>query len=1593
MSEQNLTLLEAGAVLPAGSPVAKDDTVDALTSRTYRHPVLGERVVVRLVPATIGAAEDLSMEFLGFDKPAPVNEVGLVRQQALGFPAWALVNDPANGHHALALVKEIERLARQAKSRIGPAKDGFNALGERLARAVPHFLPTYYEEAGRAFLAADSTTYAATMFGKARDAERAYALRIDEERQHAVFLEFALAGALTAKALSRHARELSARCTPADAYERFLRLCVERTLGGLPPYAQMHTDLRRLAKAAKLDQGAADRQVLGQLLAAPSLSRAPEGFWAAYAAALAELAAADPALRGRLLGMFPQHVADEVWLDVLERAGATAALTEPHGTVPFAAESPDGPAGWLGRFDVHRQRRGWRQSGRSTHLLALLERMSGRLKADGLPVVLCRRHSGVDLDLLDACLALGVPVADPDSAARYQVSRWLSDEREGRRDLVAVAGDGRFLGALADAVEQHLRPNYRETAGDPERVRAVTAVPGLRTAAHTLLDLIAADTARHSLPTLAKHLDRLALLGCPDGVAVNPEAAERVLGHDVAAMLGRSLRTGLLDELGWPALEEAVARLGVTPADNEDTIGIVSQYPYLVLRRGDLVLVLGEHGVELEHMLRIPADQRHYLWRLVLRYVDKQLLVCWDVGRERAGYWSGAPDDVFTVPDNAFDMSDAMSLPLPGGGRTLGGRPLHVGDRSERHTGRVLTDGVSYWVIRHNGDKLVCQEFDPATGERGRASLPAFLEDGAADGESLVLHLSRLAPRDPAAVGGQSPLLGWRVRRRADGGLVGQSTDGATYTLPAGATVRGDLSGAVRLPGSDAVCGVFTTRDWRRSSMSLADPEGWLLGEYTVPQGPSAYARGTRLVPGAAYWHLLRPRDEAGSAALRAVTDEWCAGLLRDSVVAIAAAEDDAAAQEALVALVAQHLPAVTDPSLRAGIAGLVERAAVHVTRLAELRDRCEGRAVETAAKPAQEWTGGVQDHVLSAALSGLIRYCYSRGDSAVRLFTGTGAAFTAEQAPTGQLDLQADDDWFDALGLLPAAMYRAASPVTSPEHRAALVELLGVVARSGLLTPGSRLRQVELKADQPVDEDGLPGTVLTFGARRLLVLSADADDREVKGLEYASDGVFGALPGYAITAERVLDTAGATPDRIAEFTRLLAEHGPIGWQPDRVAALSDAAGISLAEATMVLAGLPQQAWHKPESEWARELLGVDAAAAGAAASRMRSGSVTATARMLALLLPADLAALWRSGPASAQFAAAWTERHGVRRPVRDDLIVAIDKADVDGSMNASELIHGIANPDTCRWLRGPVDGIDDDDVFVALAKCLPWLVYHLPADDPIRSALPRTVELAQARLTDPALSLPIGYVTERKIDAMLAATGATRESGPDGSISAGAVLLPPDTGWRVVHLRPALLAGVDDPVRHVLRARLDSHQDGVDAALHALLGGQLARLVGYPVPAGIDGYAQDPTRSVPDLVARVAQERGLSADAAVLYLQLLALPDPTDRNVALWTGWKPARLKAARAALAATDLVVEAKRPRAGRSLFLPGGWLALKAPHLPLERWKLPLLIGGENGVSGLDIVLPVAPAPQLFALAWDRITAGDGPRFDELVTERRR
>jgi hypothetical protein len=143
----------------------------------------------------------------------------------------------------------------------------------------------------------------------------------------------------------------------------------------------------------------------------------------------------------------------------------------------------------------------------------------------------------------------------------------------------------------------------------------------------------------------------------------------------------------------------------------------------------------------------------------------------------------------------------------------------------------------------------------------------------------------------------------------------------------------------------------------------------------------------------------------------------------------------------------------------------------------------------------------------------------------------------------------------------------------------------------------------------------------------------------------------------------------------------------------------------------------------------------------------------------------------------------------------------------------------------------------------------------------------------------------------------------------------------------------------------------------------------------------------------VPDLVEAAAEELGVGGDAAAVYLMLLAMPDPTDRNTARWTGWKPARIKVARAELAATDAVVGATRARAGRTLFLPGGWVDIRSPHAPVEAWKLPFyadLLHDRTATAG--VLVPLEPAADLYRRAWQRVLDGDRPRFEELRTARR-
>ncbi|MBA3500498.1 MAG: hypothetical protein H0T65_09005, partial [Deltaproteobacteria bacterium] len=159
-------------------------------------------------------------------------------------------------------------------------------------------------------------------------------------------------------------------------------------------------------------------------------------------------------------------------------------------------------------------------------------------------------------------------------------------------------------------------------------------------------------------------------------------------------------------------------------------------------------------------------------------------------------------------------------------------------------------------------------------------------------------------------------------------------------------------------------------------------------------------------------------------------------------------------------------------------------------------------------------------------------------------------------------------------------------------------------------------------------------------------------------------------------------------------------------------------------------------------------------------------------------------------------------------------------------------------------------------------------------------------------------------------------------------------------------------------------------------------------RIKKTPVPEG--KWEQNPLASAPKLVDKVAKSQGLSKDAAAAYLQYLTLLWPTSKNLQLWNDWKPKQVDAANAELLDKELVLEAKRERAQRTIFLPGGWDALKSPNPPMESWKLALY--GTRGPEGhalppLVRFQALAPFHLMFERAWKRCEDGDVPRYEEV------
>lgn len=271
-------LLAAGGMVPVKARVKDATGIDPVSARRYAHPAL-TGPVVRISADNVAPGEDLTMEFLGFSSPKVTGPIALRRRQAVGFPEWALINDPKHAKFALELVKDFRREVRRARSRPGHAWDHFTDIATRLGKSLAHFLPSFWEQIGREYIAHGNATYASRSFGKAREAERVHGLEVDEQIRRDSFLEFALAGCVSAKAFTEYGSELQTSHEPAEAWQFMRDLSVRRTLGGMPPWTNMCRDLAKLVKSAGLDVDIEIQSVLAEIADSPAIVRASMGFW------------------------------------------------------------------------------------------------------------------------------------------------------------------------------------------------------------------------------------------------------------------------------------------------------------------------------------------------------------------------------------------------------------------------------------------------------------------------------------------------------------------------------------------------------------------------------------------------------------------------------------------------------------------------------------------------------------------------------------------------------------------------------------------------------------------------------------------------------------------------------------------------------------------------------------------------------------------------------------------------------------------------------------------------------------------------------------------------------------------------------------------------------------------------------------------------------------------------------------------------------------------------------------------------------------------------------------------------------------------
>lgn len=366
---------------------------------------------------------------------------------------------------------------------------------------------------------------------------------------------------------------------------------------------------------------------------------------------------------------------------------------------------------------------------------------------------------------------------------------------------------------------------------------------------------------------------------------------------DPARALRATLRTAVLDEVGWPRLDELAHSMG-------ELDDVLTRWPWVLLRKGPRTVIVGPPGVLLDRRDLIEADALLQDFRVagteaLIAFCRPADAHCGTVRvQDVRAVWSHRPHKEMGFRDVCYLAPCFCGFLTEDGATVMGRGRQRPGGRAGRLR-QLWTDGRHAWAADLDTLQPLGGNDEPQ---------PAMVERIRAYGRP-ALDRSWLT---------WSPTPG--LFHGAEGGLIGAvlaEVGGQWETItPDGSRLVGAAMARLDWPGHAEALEV-RGRGLSRHGTLVGGGVTALRWSAPIREGLTApwrsviWAEGTPCMLPWTFANCLEPRCPEGSAALRRVDVHTVEALLSTEIAPLDA--------------VGRHLPEVDHPALRRGLASLVD--------------------------------------------------------------------------------------------------------------------------------------------------------------------------------------------------------------------------------------------------------------------------------------------------------------------------------------------------------------------------------------------------------------------------------------------------------------------------------------------------------------------------------------------------------------------------------------------------------------------------------------------------------------------------------------------